>query len=82
VDTNRRFEFQERRELLIRTHNETLFFTTMRVSNPDRPRLTHPKLTQPQVHPALLRLSAMISQYFTGLKPAFLLSSHCNDEMI
>src|SRR5438876_11709076 len=24
----------------------------------------------------------MISQYFTGLKPASLLSSHCNDEMI
>jgi hypothetical protein len=38
--------------------------------------------TQPQLEPALLRLSAMISQYFTGLKPASLLSSHCNDEMI
>ena len=32
---NRRFEFQKRRQLSIRTHNETLS-VAVRVSNPDR----------------------------------------------
>jgi hypothetical protein len=32
---NRRFQFQKRRHLFIRTHNETLSVIAMRVSNPD-----------------------------------------------
>jgi hypothetical protein len=34
--SNRRFEFQKRAQLFIRSHNETLSVTAMRVSNPDR----------------------------------------------
>jgi hypothetical protein len=38
----------------------------MRVRNPDRsPLWNQPLRTQPQLHPALLSLLAMISQYFT-----------------
>ena len=33
---NRRFEFDKRGQLFIRTHNEALTVITMRVSNPDR----------------------------------------------
>ncbi|MGC1323153.1 MAG: hypothetical protein WA849_13295 [Candidatus Udaeobacter sp.] len=33
--TNRRFEFQERRQFVIGTHNVTFAITAMRVSNPD-----------------------------------------------
>jgi hypothetical protein len=33
---NRRFEFQKRRQLFIRMHNETLSVAAMCVSNPDR----------------------------------------------
>ena len=36
ASANRRFEFQKRRQLFIRTHNETLSVVAMRVSNPDR----------------------------------------------
>jgi hypothetical protein len=36
VDTNRPFQFHKRRQLFIRTHNETLSVTAMRVCNPDR----------------------------------------------
>jgi hypothetical protein len=36
VDTNRPFQFQKRRQLFIRTHNEALPITAMRVNNPDR----------------------------------------------
>jgi hypothetical protein len=32
----RRFEFDKRSQLFIRTHNKTLSFTAMRVCNPDR----------------------------------------------
>jgi hypothetical protein len=34
--SNRRFQFYKRRQLFIRTHNETLSIVAMRVSNPDR----------------------------------------------
>jgi hypothetical protein len=34
--TKRRFQFQKRSQLLIRTHNETFSITAMRVCNPDR----------------------------------------------
>jgi hypothetical protein len=33
--TNRRFQFQKRRQLFIRPHNETLPVVAMRVSNED-----------------------------------------------
>jgi hypothetical protein len=35
VQADRRFKFQKRRQLFIRTHNETLSIVTTRVSNPD-----------------------------------------------
>jgi hypothetical protein len=35
ASANRHFEFQKRGQLLIGTHNETLFAAAMRVSNPD-----------------------------------------------
>jgi hypothetical protein len=34
--TGRQFQFQKRRQLFIRVHNETLSVVAMRVSNPDR----------------------------------------------
>jgi hypothetical protein len=42
-----------------------LSIVAMRVSNPDVCPLQPTADTQPQLQPALLRLSAMISQYFT-----------------
>jgi hypothetical protein len=33
---NRRFEFQKRSQLFIRSHNETLSVVAVRVCNPDR----------------------------------------------
>src|SRR5882724_9815712 len=35
ASANRRFQFHKRRQLFIRTHNETLSAIAMRVSNPD-----------------------------------------------
>jgi hypothetical protein len=35
-ESNRRFEFYKRRQLFIRSHNETLSVIAMRVCNPDR----------------------------------------------
>jgi hypothetical protein len=34
--SSRRFEFQKRRQLLIRVHNETLSIVAVRIGNPDR----------------------------------------------
>jgi hypothetical protein len=63
---NRRFEFHKSRQLFIRAHNETLSSTrcasTIQIVRP----LESIAATQPQLQPALLRLSAMISQYFTA----------------
>ena len=36
VSADRRFEFQKRRQLFIRSHNETLSVVAMRIGNPDR----------------------------------------------
>ena len=33
---SRRFQFQKRRQLFVRTHNETLPVVAMRIRNPDR----------------------------------------------
>jgi len=47
-------------------HNETLPIVAMRVNQIQIVRPSESMAdTQPQLHPALLRLSAMISQYFT-----------------
>jgi len=64
VDTNRPFQFQKRSQLFIHTHNEPLSVAgdarlQSRLFAPRNPKLT------PKLHPAFLRLSAMISQYFT-----------------
>jgi hypothetical protein len=57
-----RFEFQKRSQLFIRTHNETLSIVAMRVQIVGSQESRTER--QPQLHPALLRLSAIISQYF------------------
>jgi hypothetical protein len=36
ASVNRRFQFQKRRQLFIRVHNEKLSVVAVRVSNPDR----------------------------------------------
>ena len=38
ASTNRRFKLDKRRQLFLRSHDETLSIATMRVSNPDRSR--------------------------------------------
>jgi hypothetical protein len=60
---NCRFQFQKRRQLFIRSRNEPLSIIPMRVNDPDRCPLESIAKTQPQFQPALLRLSAMISQF-------------------
>jgi hypothetical protein len=47
-------------------HNKTFSVVAMCINNPDHTPFAITADTQPQLHPALLRLSAMISQYFTG----------------
>jgi len=79
--TDRQFQFDKRRQLFIRPHNEPFSVSAMRVNNPDYLPLEFIVETQPQLQPALLRLSAMISQYFTrdfqtcACEPAHLLSA-------
>jgi hypothetical protein len=46
-------------------HNGTLTVVAVDIDNPDRLRMQSTALTLPQLQPALLRLSAMISLYFT-----------------
>jgi hypothetical protein len=60
----RLLQFHKRRQLLIGAHNEALAVAAMRVNNPDRSRSKSRAETQPQLQPALLRLSATISQSF------------------
>jgi hypothetical protein len=55
-------------------HNETLSVIGMRVSNKDCPPLESTTNTQPQLQPALPRLSAIISEYF-NLCRAWLISA-------
>jgi hypothetical protein len=73
----RRFQFNERSQLFICVDNETLSVILMRVCNPERSPVIFSRLqivrplestveTQPQLQPALLRLSAIISRYFTA----------------
>jgi hypothetical protein len=56
-------DFEECRQSFIRSHNETLSVAVC-IYNEDRP-LESIAETQRQLLPALLRLSAIISQYFT-----------------
>jgi hypothetical protein len=71
---NRRFEFDKRGEFFISTHNEALTVAT----TPSATKIVRPleskAETQPHIQPALLRLSAMIFQYFTTriMRVAFL----------
>jgi hypothetical protein len=59
------FSRTKRSQLFIRTRNKTLSVAAMCVSNPDRSaRLESIAEMHPQLHPALLRLSAIVSQYF------------------
>jgi hypothetical protein len=62
---NRRFQLHKCSQLFIRMHNETLSVAAMRVCDEDCSPVGINAETQPQLQPALLRLSAMISQYFT-----------------
>src|SRR4051812_16169698 len=63
VSPNRGFQFQKRCQVFIRVHNETFSLPTC-VCNPDRCPAESLAATYPQLNPALLRLSAMLSQYF------------------
>src|SRR6266487_5054762 len=58
--SNRRFEFQKRAQLFIHTHDETFSAAAMRVCNGRLFAVGSTVVTQPQLQPALLRLSAMI----------------------
>jgi len=57
---NYRFQFPKSRQLFIPTHNETLSIVETSVCNPNVRPLESTAETQPQLHPALLRLSAII----------------------
>jgi hypothetical protein len=62
-------QFHKRSQLFVGTHRETLSVVTMSVNNPDRSPLRSRAEIQPQLRPALLRLSAMISKDFIGRRP-------------
>jgi hypothetical protein len=69
---NRRFEFNKRHQLFVGMPNETLSVAAMCVCNLGCSRVGSIAETQPQLQPALLRLSAMISQYrFTQRDSAY-----------
>jgi hypothetical protein len=71
LDTNRALQFHKRSQQFVSVHNETLSIAAMGVNNPDRSPLESTADTQPQLQPALLRLSAMISQFFTDTAGAY-----------
>jgi hypothetical protein len=64
--SNRRFQLNKCSQLFIRVHNETLSIVAMRVCTKDRSLARVHSCDAAQLQPALLRLSAMISQYFTA----------------
>ena len=70
-----RFKFQKRSQLFVRTHNETLSVAAMSVPIQIVCPLESIAETQPRLHLALLRLSAMISKYFTVCFPSDLRAS-------
>src|ERR1043166_8562529 len=79
---NCQFQFQKRGQLFISAHNETLSIvacaSTIQIVCP----LESIAETQPQLHPALLRLLAMISQYFTPAGFCLFCSPGGNDKVI
>jgi len=66
MDANGPFQFSEGSELVISVHNEALTIAAMCIRNKDGSPLAIDSCDTAQLHPALLRLSALISQYFTG----------------
>ena len=71
VSANRRFEFQKRSQLFIRTHNETRSVAAVCVSNPDRSPVAIIAETQPQLQLALLRFSAALLIVVDHLRRSF-----------
>jgi hypothetical protein len=69
--SNRRFEFPKRRQLFIRAHNEPLTVAAMCVSSPDCSSSQSRAKTHLKLQPALLSLSAIISQYYTRERWSF-----------
>jgi hypothetical protein len=81
---NRRFQFHKRGQLFICVHDKTLSVVAMRVRIQIVLPSESPAEIQPRLQPALLSLSAMISQYFTddryrpfaaALSPSFIASA-------
>jgi len=70
----RPFQFRKGRQLFIGTHDETLSVAVMRVGR-DSCGVAFHLTNGGKIHPALLRLSAMISQYFTRRILPLLLST-------
>jgi hypothetical protein len=66
VRRDRRFEFDKRRQLFIRTNNKAPTVAAMSVHGEHSSGVT--LLAQPQDQPAALSLSAIISQYFRTLE--------------
>src|SRR5262245_51043578 len=58
-------QFQKRSQLFICTHNKASGVPRAAATTQNRQHLLSVLEIQPQFHPALLRLSAMISQSFT-----------------
>ena len=72
---NRPLQFNKRSQLFVGAHNETLSVAAMCVCNPNRSPVESIAETQPKLQPALLRLSAMISDTSYGTSPG---STSCN----
>src|SRR5262245_41434049 len=70
LHANRRLQFQKRSQLLISTHYEPLPVAARRIGDPDHPSQSTAD-TQPQLHPALLTSSAMISRSFNAARLLF-----------
>ena len=65
---NHRFQLEKSTQIFIRAHNEAPSVVAMCLRNPDcSPARIHAEM-QPQLHPALLRLSAMIFRDFARTK--------------
>jgi hypothetical protein len=60
------FRFNKRAELFVGMHNKAPSVAAVRICDKDRCPLELIVETQPQLQPALLSLSAMISHYFTN----------------
>jgi hypothetical protein len=74
------FKFAKRRQLFIRTHDEPLPSSRCASATKIVRPLESTVATQPQLQPALLRLSAMISQYFTRDSASFALHTAMTKE--